>query len=461
MTEREPYLQGNFAPVEGPYDAADLRVIGHVPEALDGLYVRNGANPVFPPIGRHHWFDGDGMLHGVVLQAGRARYLRRFVETAGLLRERAAGRALWKGFIESPLDNPDRTYKNAANTSVVWHHGKLLALFETASPHAVSVPDLATIGLYDFHGEHTEPFTAHPKLDPVTGELVGFGYRVHPPPYLTYVVISPDGHVAHRTPIELPVCAMMHDFAITERYALFLDLPFTASLARARRGEPLAAWEPDRPGRIGVLGRRAEGSSIRWFEIAPCYIFHVLNAWEEGDRIELYAARMDRMSIGTMGRETGTNKGNTGASLHRYTIDLAAGTVREEAIDDRTIEFPKVADARVGRPARFGYAARHIRGEHVLTLDTVLRYDLAGGTSRAHTLGGRLRCGEFVHVPRPGAEAEDDGWLLGFVHDEDAGTSELRILDARDIEAEPVARVILPVRVPYGFHGTWVPRAWA
>lgn len=454
-----PYLQGNFAPVRDERTIADLPVLGHLPPELEGMFVRNGSNPYFEPLGHYHWFDGDGMLHAVSLAGGRARYVNRYIRTAALAQEQHAGRALWRGLSDSPLQNPDRLYKNVANTSVLWHHRQLLALWEMGTPHAVEPRELTTRGPYDFGGVLDHAFTAHPKVDPVTGELFTFGYSPVRKPYLRYSVFDREGRRTHATDIDLEVCSAMHDMAITERFVLFLDLPFTFRLERVKRGEPLAAWEPERPCRFGVLGKHAAGDTLRWFESSPGYIFHVLNAHEEGDAVVLTAARMDRMDIAAMGAPRGTAErhANSGARLHRWRFDLATGACSEIALDDATIEFPKVADARVGRPARYGYAGRHVRGERVLTLDGVIKYDLERGAQSVCAFPGGGRGGEFVFVPRRGATAEDDGWLVGFVHDGAREASDLVALDARTMDPEPVARVKLPVRIPYGFHGTWVP----
>lgn len=200
-TVDNPYLMGPYAPVDTEIDASDLEVIGEIPDDLNGLYVRNGPNPQHIPAGRYHWFDGDGMLHGVRIAGGKASYRNRYVRTKGFEIEREAGRALWTGLLEPPrFDNPHGPFKNAANTALVWHDGRLLALWEGGEPHTIRVPGLETIGPYTYGGKLVSAFTAHPKVDEVTGEMMFFGYSMVQPPFVKYSVVSAAGELLRTVP---------------------------------------------------------------------------------------------------------------------------------------------------------------------------------------------------------------------------------------------------------------------
>jgi carotenoid cleavage dioxygenase-like enzyme len=460
-----PYLCDNFAPVREEVTADNLPVIGELPQDLDGMFIRNGPNPQFDPLGRYHWFDGDGMLHGVRIANGSASYRNRYVRTKGWELEREAGRALFTGLLEPPrFDNPHGPFKNAANTALVWHDGRLLALWEGGEPHHIRVPGLETVGPYTYCGKLLHAFTAHPKVDAQTGELFFFGYNVIRPPYLQYSVVSAAGEIVHTTPIELPIGVMMHDFAITERFAIFMNHPYTFSLERALRGEPIAKWEPDRGSHFGIMPRYGSGSEVRWFSTDPCYVFHVLNAFEEGDEVVLDACRLPSVDLAELGdeeepvaareRQLSSQAKN---HLHRWRFDLMTGAVRQEPLDDTDTDFPRINEALVGRANRYGYTARFVRDRWGRPLaDALVKYDLATGRSIPHPFGRGRSGGEGVFVPRPRARSEDDGYVMTFVYDDREGTSELVILDAQNFDAPPVARVILPQRVPYGFHGAWV-----
>jgi len=455
-TAVNPYLENNFAPVQPEITADTLKVIGELPQDLAGIFLRNGPNPQFPPIGQYHWFDGDGMLHGVEISNGKATYRNRYIQTAGWKIEHTAGKAIWSGFLEPPqLDNPYGP-KNTANTALVWHSGQLLALYEGGRPHAIALPNLETIGEHDFHGKLSTPFTAHPKVDPVTGEMMFIGYSFQPP-YLNYGIISPTGELLWTVPIELPKAVMMHDFAISENYTIFMDLPLTLDTERMKRGEPMIAFESDRPSRFGILPRHGDNSQIRWFEAPPCYIFHTLNAYEQGDEVILVACRMNYTSVlGTVDKSQDPD-GDI-PRLHRWKFNLITGTVHEERLDDIAAEFPRVNETLVGRKTQFGYLSKMSLGA-VPLFDGVIKYDIQNGQSQTHKYGQRRYGSEVVFAPRPHGIAEDDGWLMTFVHDESTETSELLVLDAQQVTHEPIARVLIPQRVPYGFHGTWISNA--
>lgn len=451
-----PYLEGNFAPVRKEITVDNLPVIGEIPPSLNGMFVRNGPNPQFPPKGRYHWFDGDGMLHGVNISNGKASYHNRYVRTKGWEIEHDAGHAVWTGIFEPfQADNPYGPVKNTAHTALVYHSDRLLALWEGGEPHEIKLPELETIGSYTYQNRLKSAFTAHPKVDAVTGEMMFFGYAIDRPPYLQYSVVSPEGNLLKTVPIDLRVGVMMHDFAITQNYTIFMDLPLTFRPERIQRGEPSFMFESDTPSRFGIVPRHGDNSNIRWFEAPACYVFHTLNAWEEGDEVVLVACRMEGTSV--LGGSNSTDNGKSDIPrLHRWRFNLKTGAVVEEQIDDIPSEFPRANEQLLGRPNRYGYTSRSAPNSMPL-FDGIIKYDFHKGTSQSHQFGRGRYGGEAVFAPQPGATDEDDGWLLTFVYDEEKETSELVIVSAKDIASEPVARIVIPSRVPYGFHGAWIP----
>lgn len=466
-TEVSPYLKGNFSPVQAEITANDLPVIGELPRDLSGMFVRNGPNPQFSSIGRYNWIDGDGMLHGIQISNGKAAYRNRYVQTRGFKMEQKAGRGIWTGLMEPPqLNNPANNlfspFKNTANTALVWHAGHLLALWEGGEPYEIELSDLKTIGPYAYDGQLASPFTAHPKVDAITGEMIFFGYSLLQPPYLQYSVVSAQGEILRTVPIDLPIGVMMHDFAITENYTLFMDLPLTFRLERLRRREPAYMFEPDSPSRFGILPRHGDGSCIRWFEVPTCYVLHTLNAYEIGEEVVLIASRMNDAKVLNIPTKTKLNDSQEDRpSLHRWRFNLHTGTVQEEAIDDVASEFPSLNQQWLGQQNRYGYAARMVPGQTPLfTFDGLLKYDFTSGYCQSQEFGLGRYGGEAVFVPRTDGVEEDDGWLLTFIYDTAKKTSELIVVNAQDLTDEPVARILLPQRVPYGFHGTWIPEGF-
>jgi len=450
------YLRGNWGPVTDELVAKDLRVIGELPRDIAGTFLRNGPNAQFSPIGRYHLFDGDGMVHAVRLENGRASYRNRWVRTKGFEYEREAGRALWTGFAEPPnVQEPPHgmIFKNVANTAFAQHGARIYATWEGGAPHEIRLPGLETLGQNDFRGKLDYPFTAHPKVDPVTGEMIFFGYTLWMP-FVKYGVVAPSGELEHYVQIPLDVPVMMHDFAVTEHYSIIFHLPYTFRLERIERGEAPLAFEPDRPARFGVLPRRGDASSIRWFELPACFIYHIFNAYEEGSRIILLASRLVRTDV--MGASKDNEPSDDGGRTTRFTFDLETGRATEERLDDAHADFTRIDDRRTGRKSRFGVAARFLPKSEMPFIDGVIRYDFERNTHETHVFGEGRFGGEMVFAPRIGASAEDDGYILGFIHDEGAGQSELLVLDAREIARGPVARIVMPRRVPYGFHAAWI-----
>jgi carotenoid cleavage dioxygenase-like enzyme len=453
-TAVNPYLDGNFAPVREEITADTLPVIGQLPSELSGMFVRNGPNPQWSPIGQYHWFDGDGMLHGVQISNGQATYRNRYVQTAKWQTEQAAGKAIWSGLLEPPQPNlPPGISQNTANTALVWHAGQLLALWEGGAPHAIQVPNLQTCGEYTYDGQLISAFTAHPKVDPITGEMMFFGYSFTPP-YLQYSIVSAQGQLVKTVPIDLPMAVMMHDFAISANYTIFMDLPLTFNPERMSRGEALLKFESDRPSRFGIAPRFGDNSQIQWFESSPCYVFHTLNAYETGDEVVLIACRMSSTNV-LVTQDTQRDPDGDIPRLHQWRFNLKTGKVSEQRLDDVPGEFPRINENFLGQTTQYGYIAKSAPTP-VPLFDGVIKYDFNNGTSQSHEFGLGRYGGEPVFAPRPSATAEDDGWLLTFVHDEGAGTSELVVINAQDVTSAPVARVLIPQRVPYGFHGAWV-----
>ena len=465
-TEVSPYLLGNYAPIREETTADDLKVIGELPLDMDGIYVRTGPNPQFDPKGQYHWFDGDGMLHGVRVKDGKASYRNRYVQSKGYLEEKAEGQAVYYGLMEMEKNFAQgRGYKNQGNTALVWHDGQLLTLMEGAEPHAVKVPGLETLGTYDFCGKLISSFTAHPKVDEKTGEMMFFGYNPMAAPYVQYSLVSKDGELQFTRPIDVPRGVMMHDFAVTEHYTIFMDLPLTFSVERAMKGGPVLAFERDLPARYGILPRHGGNDDIKWFEMPAHYVFHTSNAWEDGDDVVLHACRLESTNVlqpgGAPSKELTDVYGNATDSMavmHRWRFNMKTGTFKEEQIDDIATDFPRVDDSLVGYGCRFSYNARFARKEpgHPPAFEGINKYDLQTGRMETHLHGKERYGGEPVFVARSGGKDEDDGWLVTYVYDEIEGTSEMVVVDAKNMGGAPIARVIVPARVPYGFHGAWV-----
>ncbi len=435
------FRTGNYAPVHDELTEFDLPVEGSIPAELNGWYLRNGPNP---RSGQGHWCVGDGMVHGVRLENGRAAWYRnRWVRTESFERP-------------VPLYNDDGSrnlHSSIANTHVVRHAGKTLALMEFSLPYEIS-NDLETLGVYDFGGTLTDSMTAHPKICPKTGEMHFFGSGNIFEPHVSYHRADADGRLMVSRPIDVPALTLMHDFALTAQYVVFLDLPLVfnlgVALARPYERDLPYRWDDQYQARLGVLRRDDPYGQLRWFDIDPSFVFHVVNAYD--------AASPDRNTIvlevlryGEMWRQDSNFGGD--AALWRWTLNLDTGVVEERQLDDRGVEFPRVDDRLAGTAARYSVAVGS---------DALVRYDLQGDTAVEHRFGrgGHGSPGapaEAVFAPAAGQPDELSGWYLTYVYDAQTDSSDLVIIDASDFAAEPVARIRMPRRVPHGFHGNWIP----
>lgn len=440
------FLTGNYAPIPHETTAWNLEVTGSIPPSLAGRYVRNGPNPMAADPARHHWFIGDGMLHGIELRGGRAvSYRSRWVTTPEVASR--TGRAAL------PAD-PGGVMPGPGNTNVVHHAGSLWALCELSLPWQIT-SELDTVRQHAFGGALPAGTTAHPKLDPVTGELHVMAYTFMDP-LLRYHVISPDGVLTRTEEIELGAPVMVHDMALTQTYAIALDLPVVFDLQMVLDGAAMPyRWDDAYRSRVGLMPRSGTGADTIWFDVDPCYVFHPLNAYDDGDAVVMDVVRhpdMFRQSLD--GPIAGPPR------LERWRFDLPSGRWSSEVISERPQEFPRADERLATLHHRYGYAA----GSGILDLGglddqptSALKVDLERGTEEVHEFAPGVKVGELVFVPDSDDAGEDEGWLMGMVHDRSTDRSSLVILDATDVAAGPVAQVHIPVRVPAGFHGNWMP----
>jgi carotenoid cleavage oxygenase len=444
-----PYLQGNFAPVLKEVTATDLPVVGELPAQLHGRYLRNGPNPVTAPEpSTYHWFTGDGMVHGIRLRDGRAEWYRnRWVRSAAVAA--ALGEQPHVGPVHGGMDF-------APNTNVIGHAGRTLAIVEAGALPYELTDELETVGPTDFGGTLSGGYTAHPKRDPRTGELVAVSYYFGWGDDVEVTVVGTDGRVRSARRVTMGGPVSVHDCAITERSVVLLDLPVTFSLDAVAEGAVFPyRWQEGYHARVGVLPREGDTTDVVWHDVEPCYVFHPMNAYDEpgGEGIVLDVVRHPSMfRTHLLGPAEGP------PSLERWHVDGRGGAVKEERLDDRGQEFPRVDERLVGLPHRYGYAVGVSGSDDIVGTEAVLvRHDLERGTSEVRTFGPGAGVGEAVFVPRAADAGEADGWVLVLVYDAASDASALHVLNAGDIAGEPQAVVRLPQRVPAGFHGNWVP----
>lgn len=435
--EDNPVLQGNFAPVDEENTLASLEVVGTIPAEIKGTLLRDGPNPVDPQPG-HHWFSGDGMLHAIKMEGGKAAsYRNRWIRTEALQEK--------TGLPAAPASPNKLDMQGSGSVNIVSHGGRLLALSEIGLPIEVGL-EVQTKRQYDFGGELKSNMTAHPKIDGKTGEMIFFGYELAPP-YLRYHRANCDGELVQSVEIDLPNSVMMHDFGVTSTRVVLMDLPivFDLDLAMQEAGMPFI-WDESHQARLGVMDRNATTDDVKWIDIDPCFVFHPLNCYDEADKIVMDVVRYERAFT-----PLADSNYKKGSQLVRWIIDADAGTVETHVLSDKDQEFPRVNPMYECHPHRYGYV---VEAGTKHGFGGLYKHDLQSGTTQYHDVGAECAAGEPVFVPT--GTAEDEGYVLSVVYDDTTQLSEVRIIDARRFTEAPVAVVKLGVRVPFGFHGNFV-----
>lgn len=456
-----PQLRGNFAPIRMECDVPDMIIRGDLPADLDVSYYRNGPDPQFPPRGEHHWFGGDGMLHRFRIQDGRVSYSNRWMRTVKWKLEHEAGEALFSPFnpFESDPSVAGVETDGLANTNVVWHGGKLLALEEGHAPFAVDPDTLESLGAWTFDGALEGPMTAHPKMDPKTGEMLFFGYMVDEPfgAGLSYEVVNAEGKLTRSDRFQAPFASMMHDFITTDEHVIFPVFPLTGSMERAMQGQPPFAWEPDKGTHIGVMPRNGSVEDMRWFETDPCYVFHPLNAYTDGDRIIAHVMQFEEAPLFPHADGSSPDPEKANARLCEWVMDLGDNTnsIKRRYLDDITGEFPRLDERFAGNAYRHGYYAASTTRDGGDGFNAIVHHDLEKGDKELHELPNGDRTGEPVFVPASKDAPEGQGYLLTTIYRAEENRSDLGIFDAQNVASGPIACAELPHRVPHGFHGNW------
>lgn len=440
------YLETIFAPLHDEHTATQLKVKGHIPAALNGILTRIGPNPkkVDNP-GNHSWFVGDGMVHGVRIQNGQAVWYRnRYVADTS------------KDQVLEEQLGAQRGIGSAVNTNIIGHGGRLWALVEAGAFPVELNPELNSVQVGLFDSTMSNGFTAHPHLDPQTGELHAICYDALKQKHVTYLVIDQNCQVKNRVSIPVKHGPMMHDGAMTSKSMIIFDLPVTFSGKDILKGASLPyRWNPKHPARVGVLPRNGSAEDVRWFDVDPCFVFHSCNAFEcDNGEIIVDVVAHPKMFASDLTVKTGPELSNT--TFERWTLSPNSNKVQRKVIHAEDQEFPRFDERFAGQIYHHAYTISLPMDGNTSLPNQLLHFDLQTGQTNRHSYGANEVTGEVVFVPRSQDAPENDGWLMSYVHDLNCGNSKVVILDSLNLDGEPVAEIELPVRVPMGFHGNWI-----
>lgn len=464
-----PYLNGAWTPLREEVTAIDLEVIeGAIPTDIDGVYLRNTENQLHQPLGRYHPFDGDGMIHQIDFCNGTVSYRNRFVRTRCFQAEQEEGGSLWGGLADRagtslrPGFGAHGSLKDSSSTDIIVHAGKAISTFYQCGEGYVLDPETL-----EQHGMAPwvplDGISAHPKVDDRTGELMFFNYSKHAP-FMHYGVVDRDGRLTHYIPVPLPGPRLPHDMTFSENWSIVNDLPVFWDAELLKRDIHAARLHEGMPARFALIPRHGTPDEIRWFEAAPTYVLHFLNAYEEGEEVVMDGYFQENPTPAPLENADGyghlmayVDEHSFRPKLHRWRFNLADGLTREERLDDRILEFGMINQRVAGRKHRYIYSTTSKPGWFLF--NGFVKHDLETGQSWEVMLEDGRYASEAPFAPRTGAVDEDDGYLVSFLIDENRGTSECVLIDCKKFAEGPVCRIALPHKICSGTHAHWAERS--
>ena len=477
----DPATTGLFAPARFEADVFDCEVEGRIPSDLNGAFYRIGPDHLYPPKFRDdaNLFHGDGHVGMFRIANGHCDYRSRYVRTPRYLADRRARKQLFGNYRNPGTNDPAMRGVNGtvANTALVHNAGKLFALKEDSLPWEIDPNTLETRGTWDFHGRYlSKTFSAHPKIDPVTGDLLTFGYEATGDlsDDVFFYVIGRDGHVKRELRFKAPVVSMMHDMAVTRDHVIFNTCGFTTSKAWLASGKVHWGWDPQLPTWVGILPRGGSAKDLRWFRGPQRAAIHLLNAETIGDKVVVHAPVSDANPFPFFPQVDGSPWDPVKARtvLRRWTFDLGStkDTWDEEILfPDIEGTLPRIDERFWSLPNRYGFVgyqdasrpfdARRAGGSPGRVTNSYARLDLQTGKVDSYFAGDTHSLSEVQFVPRRKGAAVGDGYLIGHAVNFAERCSELVIADATRLADGDLARVRLPFRAHPQVHGWWVDAA--
>jgi len=469
------YLTGNFAPLRMEIDCPDADVDGKIPDAVEGIFYAPSMNNLYRPKMPYHFFSGDGQLNAFHFEGGRVRWRNRWVRTQRFKDHLSAGKAIHEGSMSATREDMSsvggyeawKRRTHAGNTNPVFFANKLYVTWPSGLPYEVDPFTLETVGLSDFHGKVSTAMTAHPKIDPVTGEMLFFA-RSPIPPQLCYYVADRAGKIIKVEPIEAPYSGFLHDFLITQDYVIFPLIPVTATAERKRSstGGNLVSWAPEMKSYFGVMPRSGGSADVKWFEVEAFAQYHFWNAYNEGSKITLAFPSFNSIyHFDEDGNSAPIEPSKLTCREVKFELDMLTGSIARVEFDDIAADYHRVDPRYIGRKWRHTFTNAWIANNRPPVSggswpqNAMVHYDNETGRRTLR----QFKPGTWTHpepafVPRGPEAPEGDGYLLSLVYREEEDRSDIEILDTSDIAAEPVATVKLPTRVVFGAHGQFIQR---
>ena len=456
----------------------DCEVIGKVPAAVTGSFYRVGPDYQYPPNPKNVPFDGDGHMSAFHLSPDRVDYLDRFVETQRFKAQDAAGKALFGVYRNPYSDDPSvaKVSRGTANTHVMFHHGKLMALKEDSPPVVIDTKTLQTTDdYYTFKSKlPSQTFTAHPKIDPVSGEMIAFGYegKGFGTDDISVFAIDKAGHITWNAWVKVPYVSMIHDFSVTQKYIIFYVMPMALAMEQMKQGGVHWAWDSSLPTYFGVLRRGGDGKDVRWFKGPERCATHVMSGFNDGDRVyvDVPMAMRNQFAFFPHAHEK-FDAQLAQTTMTRLSVDMSKKSARgyqmEELYPGITGELPRIDERYLTQPYKSGFLMvsdpskpRNARLPPGRMSNCYVRMEHDTRKTSTFFVGDDASLSECVFAPRNASAPEGDGYLMGIAtRPLEGGRTDLVIVDTAHMEAGPVATVKLPLRAPGQIHGWWSPAA--
>ena len=469
-------FRGYAAPSRVEGDVHDLEVVGRIPDELNGAFYRNSADHTYPPLlGKDIFLNGDGMVHMVRFENGHADLKTRYVRTRKFELERKARRALFGAYRNPFTDAPEVAGEgnNIANTAVLWHHGKLYALKESGLPYELDPNTLETLGERNLGGKLNRTFTAHPKLDPETGECIAFAYNApgQPSRDIELYVIAPNGEITSHETFEAPYSSMVHDCLVSRNYIAFVICPMVCDWERVKQGESYWHWDNTLKTQVAIIPRKQGVKGIRWYTCPKVAMqTHTFNAWEEqtaaGTTLHLdqFITESGWLSQFPDLHDPDAKEKPPFGERWSFDLDSDSPEFRIRRLINQIGEMPAIDPRYAMKRARhfwFGTNNPAIGpmlpwGPKGPPFTCVGHFDEAADKLNFWYAGPDSAPEEPHFVPRSPDAPEGDGWILTMVGRRAENRTDLVILDALHLDRGPVAVVKFPYRVHEGFHGIWV-----
>jgi carotenoid cleavage dioxygenase-like enzyme len=491
------YLQGNWAPILDEEVHPDLVVEGTIPPELNGpILIRIGPNAAYKPLDMkyHHWIDGTGMINAFYINDGKVSYRNRFVNTFKMDNDRKAQRSLFGGIQSLPKTtfkgwnllkvnifnliylgirtlfgwgptvsqfNRIAPVMNNSNTNILLQNGLVLSLDEVGKPYIIKLDTLETLGEFTYHGELNRNNSAHPLTDPFNQHSYTNSYSPIPP-YMKYYEITPEAKISYQTEMDVPYPAMVHGFALSEKYYVHFHFPAVYRIEYLGSHNPIR-WEPENNDSfIGILERNNPDAKTKWYKIPTCWVFHNMNAYDDGDKVVMFVAKFPRIPLFGLDTENPcppfTEQPHS--EFAKWTLDLTTGDFLEEIINPNLCEFPLMDPRFLTKKQKHGWYTALVDDVQKYGLwNTVCHYDFEKNTEESYYAGQHHYVGEALFTPKHEDSPEGVGYVMMVRYNLVENKSEVVILDAQNVAAGPLATIKVPRRIEYDFHGSII-RDW-